>query len=174
MNISLSNASPRGAFAPKNHTMSFVLPCKTIFGYDRSAWVRNNWIMIMIFPSTVFAGFLVVRLGGPSWHCRKPTRAVLQSPCTVMQLTRADQLTTRQLTQATQWCKIRKYKVAHDLWLWFILDLNQFELTKKLHHMCMAAWLPRFSEVCLGSWFSVCNLILTQLDELWKTTSFYF
>ena len=24
-----------------------------------------------------------------------------------------------------------------------------------------------------GSWFSVCNLILTQLDELWKTTSIF-
>ena len=22
----------------------------------------------------------------------------------------------------------------------------------------------------IGSWFSVCNLILTQLDEIWKTT----
>ena len=25
----------------------------------------------------------------------------------------------------------------------------------------------------LGSWFSVCNLILTQLDEIWKTTSIF-
>ena len=25
-----------------------------------------------------------------------------------------------------------------------------------------------------GSWFSVCNLILIQLDELWKTTSIFF
>ena len=24
-----------------------------------------------------------------------------------------------------------------------------------------------------GSWFSVCNLILTQLDKLWKTTSIF-
>ena len=24
-----------------------------------------------------------------------------------------------------------------------------------------------------GSWFSVCNLILTQLDEIWKTTSIF-
>jgi hypothetical protein len=24
-----------------------------------------------------------------------------------------------------------------------------------------------------GSWFSVCNLMLTQLDELWKTTSIF-
>ena len=26
----------------------------------------------------------------------------------------------------------------------------------------------------LGSWFLVCSLILTQLEEIWKTTSIYF
>ena len=30
-----------------------------------------------------------------------------------------------------------------------------------------------FAQDNLGSWFSVCNLILTQLDEIWKKTSIF-
>jgi hypothetical protein len=47
---------------------------------------------------------------------------------------------------------------------------------KKNHHHHTTPGLITIRAVLdnLGSWFLACNLILTQLDELWKTTSIFF
>ena len=56
----------------------------------------------------------------------------------------------------------------NNQWLWHIIflmeyDLNLFQMENDIN----------FVQGNLGSWFSVCHLILTQLDEIWKTTSMF-